>query len=736
MDLADVTSVRIHPAIGFARVGNSPGEFFLGPEVPGVPPDPGGGGRFKDARGRVKRQAARFRCFGYNALGDQWMELTHTPGLVEVHWTVHVANRKGVSLRFVGDTPRNRGMDPKGLVIDPGERTLDGPGKRVLLDGGAFAGVSVPLGELRTDEYGRLLVLGGSGAAGSPTGAPCTGFADNDGWWDDTCDGPVDARVRLPGREQPIDAERAWVLVAPPKYAPDLEDPVTLWDLLTDLFADGPPESSPPPSYTRDIQPILRRARTMGAVNQDAAGHNHARWPEPLYGRYGRRKIVGWLRPPGYENPKGQVGDSMPKLAGKPRPHLTRLQYAAMVRWRDGDFRRDWVPDPRPRAEPAEPGGQSRPVTPYELDRAALEACVGTVFEPGIEAGRFFLNLDNWAQPYGWFRFHSRTGPGDVSARMAVPWQADFYACGAFWWPVSRPNEVVVPGIGHQGWQRGVQNLRHMVDAWHRLGFVVHDPERGYVEAEREEWAESPLPPLRTGQWTTALAGPGPAGDGHAGIWQQAGQLAGADLVGYGRGETAPGAEHVWPLHLTEADRSLTLRLRTADPAALVVSVHTPYGTVLETDDPRLTVDRACVCLEVRCAHPGDAAPHRYARDGRRELLLRRPAAGALPYQFTALADSGIRIAVAPDGGAAATVSLCGGRVSSAVLHVPGAEPNGTPLNAVGDGVFALPATTARDSAALRLTVHGVSELGFPFTRDRFLAYDPHAPHDRPQGVS
>lgn len=720
VDLADITSVRIHPAIGIARLGNSPDAFFVGPEVPGAPPDPGGG-RFKDEHRRIKRQAARFRCFGYDARGERWMELTDTPGVVAVHWTVHVVNRKGASLRFTGDTPRNKGAEPGRLVIDPGARTLRGPGERHRLDGGAFAGVDVPLGEVRTDEQGRLLLLGGSGAAGSPTGAPCDNFADNDGWYDDTCDGPVEAVVHIRGRD-PIRAERAWVVVAPPKYAPGLEDAVTVWDLLTDLFAKGPPDGGRPPSYVRDIEPVLRRARTMGAVNRDAGGRNHARWPEPLYGHYGRRKIVGWLRPPGYENPKDTVGNSMPKLAGKPRPHLTRGQYAALVRWRDGDFVRDWEPGAGPGARP---GAGEQEVTPYGLDRAALEACVGTVFEPGIEAGRFFLNLDNWADPYGGFRFHPRTGPGDVTARMAVPWQADFYACGAFWWPVSRPNEVVVPGSGYQGWQRGVANIRHMVDVWDRLGFVVHDPLHGYVEAERDEPTDAPEPPLATGQWNSALAGPGPGGNGHAGIWQQAGHLAGADLVGYGRGELPPGAGHLWPLRLTEADRSLTLRLRTADPNALSVTVRTPYGAVLEAGDPRLTVARECAALEVRCALPLEVAPQRFAREGLWEVVVRATGAGPAAYQFTAQADSDVRIGIAPDG---STIAVEGGRVSAAVLSVPGDEPNGTPLDAVGESAFALPAATA-DGAALRLTVSGVSELGFPFTRDRFL------PHDHQQGI-
>ena len=47
------TVYKIHPAIGIARVGNSPDEFFIGPERIGEDPNPPGG--FKDAQCRVKR---------------------------------------------------------------------------------------------------------------------------------------------------------------------------------------------------------------------------------------------------------------------------------------------------------------------------------------------------------------------------------------------------------------------------------------------------------------------------------------------------------------------------------------------------------------------------------------------------------------------------------------------------------------------------------------------------------
>ena len=68
-----IVSVKIHPAIGIARLGNSPADFFIGPERPGEQPDPAGG--FKDGQCRVKRQAARFRVFATDNNGYAGMTI-------------------------------------------------------------------------------------------------------------------------------------------------------------------------------------------------------------------------------------------------------------------------------------------------------------------------------------------------------------------------------------------------------------------------------------------------------------------------------------------------------------------------------------------------------------------------------------------------------------------------------------------------------------------------------------
>ena len=35
LKILTIDSIRIHPAIGIARLGNSPDEYFIGPEIPG-----------------------------------------------------------------------------------------------------------------------------------------------------------------------------------------------------------------------------------------------------------------------------------------------------------------------------------------------------------------------------------------------------------------------------------------------------------------------------------------------------------------------------------------------------------------------------------------------------------------------------------------------------------------------------------------------------------------------------
>ena len=89
-DPNDVAYCKIHPGIGIARVGDSLDGFFIGPETPGEMVHPVGG--FKDEHGRIKRQAARFRVYAYNAAGEAIYELTANDA--DINWSVQLANKK------------------------------------------------------------------------------------------------------------------------------------------------------------------------------------------------------------------------------------------------------------------------------------------------------------------------------------------------------------------------------------------------------------------------------------------------------------------------------------------------------------------------------------------------------------------------------------------------------------------------------------------------------------------
>ncbi len=144
-----------------------------------------------------------------------------------------------------------------------------------------------------------------------------------------------------------------------------------------------------------------------------------------------------------------------------------------MERWKDGKFDADW-----PGAEPVPTPLEKLPEQdrPQALDRAALEACVGGPFFPGIEASRVMLD-DATYDTRRPFRINAALPPGTLTARMAVPWQADFNDCsiqqGADWWPGQRPNEVRRGQELHAEWVPSDWKHLDMVDKWAQLGFVV-----------------------------------------------------------------------------------------------------------------------------------------------------------------------------------------------------------------------------------------------------------------------
>ena len=276
MDLTSITHASIHPAIGVARIGNSD-EYFIGPEVPYPTPPPEGG--YRDASGKLKRQAAQFRIYGYNAANEVVGEITSASA--EIEWTVHVANKKGAWYDFdaaldlteakdLKSARRNafvQGADRDQLVIDPGPRSVSGANQPAsTFDTGKFFGQTVYLGQIETDSEGRLIFVGGKGVSGSPLpGFTLVTFANNPGWHDDTSDGPVMAKVKIGDKE--LVADPAWVVTTPPNYSPDLVTPQTMFDVITDALNGALLSTPAKPSFTRDILPLLRQFNDAQWVN-------------------------------------------------------------------------------------------------------------------------------------------------------------------------------------------------------------------------------------------------------------------------------------------------------------------------------------------------------------------------------------------------------------------------------------------------------------------------------------
>jgi hypothetical protein len=515
----DTTVVRakIHPAIGTARVGNSD-EWFVGPEVTEpLPKDPG---FYRDSAGRLKRQAACFRLYGYNAQGEIVRELT--AGWASICWTVHVANRKAAwyqwqmaldipeaaALRLPRRNANVKGDDRQGLVIDGGPRSIRGTdtsGEEYQF-WGKFQKTDVYLGEVQTDNAGRLLFLGGCGKSDSPTGTPIyttpDTFINADGWYDDVSDGPVTAEVTIEGRTIPV--EGAWVVTAPPDYGPGLKAVRTLYDLLFDLYVRQGwlpfPETV---SFRRDVYPILRRLSRLQWANKGFAaqfgpgGPNDFEDPDYLaklaqssapgaFDTYGelRRQVYNSFRDPdGTDNdalPWPWIyGDAMdvPVPANTPRQNATvsPTQYGILRLWAAGDFEADWDEEETvPRRIEDVPLAEQ----PAMLDRAALEFCLADAFHPGCEVTWPIRHLTMFCAP---FRIRHRRpdtpdpdydkeltpvkalsptgplhaqGPGDLTRWMGLPWQADTSMCQSGYspdydpylptfWPARVPNQVL-----------------------------------------------------------------------------------------------------------------------------------------------------------------------------------------------------------------------------------------------------------------------------------------------------
>jgi L-Lysine epsilon oxidase N-terminal/L-lysine epsilon oxidase C-terminal domain len=605
----------IFPAIGVARVGNSATGYYLAPEETGALPlkadvtpilpdfpdrdkenEPITPDDFRDRDDERKlcRQAARFRVYhagngqpvkpGDKVDGDKTVE--------SIRWTVYLANKKAAWYEFQKksgehgyppDHPlRNANVasedERKSLIIDPGPRTITSSSgvpedaKFSRDGGGTFPPENPPeettkpyvintLGEIRTNSDGALLVLGGYGKSGSKYQTPrITNYANNDGWWDDTSDGPVSATIVYTDTTTE-EAVTAWVLVCPPAYAPQIVNLVTLYDTMFDvavrhhqlrptMYQDSRWQSDYTPDFTTEIKPILDRAALypwVVAIPPKVHTFDLTRLGDPnqQYDNL-RQYFLEALRAPDRKNTLGSPTTGyrmMPYLAGDDQQSskyltLTDTQYFLLQQWASGKFLGlgEGPPIPVPESDIERHPG-------HTLTRATLENCAGGGFSPGIEMTWICRNPDIYSEPFRikpvdkpldkagklslWSDLTKGLEPGDVTKFMALPWQADFNECSVqpiddnfvWWWPAQRPlfvyakrdakhstdpNIPNIPEWDHVAWVGTLrdQNATDYVQFADDMDMVTHWSELGFVIHKKD------VPPESVIEEPSAHAGP------------------------------------------------------------------------------------------------------------------------------------------------------------------------------------------------------------------------------------
>jgi len=462
------------------------------------------------------------------------------------------------------------------LILDPGPRTIGGPSEPSSatfdLPSQTLSAEAQPfgidrLGGVSLDTNGNLIVYGGSGNSGYvqlqtgntddyPDEPQITAYANNNGWFDDISDGPVTARLFFEGQD-PIEVQvPAWVVCAPPKYAPQIINQVTMWDNMfdvfvremnyrPDIFANGEFNTDYEVDVASEILPILQRPplykwvmdMPIKGVNEHAAVQGSAETNDPsAFPHYILRDINQYNTP-----------GRMPKLCGD-NPFgkftksryltLTATQYFLLTQWSEGKIA----------TEPPTPLGPGE-----QLDKAYLENCVGGPFTPGIEITWISRNARIYAEPFrinqkGYViqgslsqtngddnQYGEGLEPGDLGKYMAQPWQADYNECtiqpvtdiggtspvNIWWWPAQRPWSVYPEAESYEQvpWTRGfvqdpdgsgpIPSDLQMVTNWKDLGFILQQGsgfQAKYLEVDRNTAAIEAYTDAQEGQGEIVVA--------------------------------------------------------------------------------------------------------------------------------------------------------------------------------------------------------------------------------------
>ncbi|MBC2886318.1 catalase [Ochrobactrum sp. CM-21-5] len=518
----EIVRVAIHPGIGVARVGNSelPGDdwiidqdnyhdIYIGPETDTPPPmtlD-----RIRDKSSKIKRQAARFRLYGFNAKGEVVKEILPSDPNTSIAWSVTLANRKAQWFTFehawdkaffFSENDKPSGLrnplvsDRASLAVTPEKMTISGKAQRSTPIKGKFKSIDVTLGELRTDSDGRLLILGGKGGAGTSASASDPDYKVLNGnggtfnnaqsWYDDISDGPVHAEVVINGKSYDVDS--AWVITAPPNYAPDIVGFRTLYELLEEVYIEAGMLPMPEEvSFTKHILPSLQRLSKLSWVNEgfhDIFGpgkqydfenldsismlktvrkagndiYKSARKSifEKFHHRYNSKTDPNsW--PLLYGDAFGEDGNKSGPFLNVENPEdmssLSSIRYAWFKKWADGDFIDDTASSPQNYTSIDDVPLSDQPAM---LDKAALHFCLADAFHPGCEVTWPMRHVSIYRAPYrireaapdkfhepalndtfDYIAAHTPGGalaaqpPGGLTRWMALPWHGDTARCRA-----------------------------------------------------------------------------------------------------------------------------------------------------------------------------------------------------------------------------------------------------------------------------------------------------------------
>ncbi|AOX02304.1 hypothetical protein BJP34_25210 [Moorena producens PAL-8-15-08-1] len=610
----------IHPAIGVARVGNHPTKFFLAPEkIGGLPIEyddtlqefvPVTNFKEQDSSSGqelIKRQGQKFRIYKYDKKrpNDKPEEVQLGGNILSITWTVHLANKKAAWYEFSelkgnlllgeensykkqGVPFRNQQVvDRKKLIIDPGPITISGENQCKPIQPPATAGddstnwpepcdfprqdnhegepqgqVFDKLGDLKTDDKGNLIVLGGHGHCWGLT--DLAGYGGGDYWFDDISDGSVTCEIEINDGPNPPTL-KAWVIVGPPDFAPEIVN-ISSWDdtafdvavrkldLVPKLYKDNQFDSNFVPDYNRDILPIINRisryhwvanVQSMTALSSNIFDFSKP-WEEQNqelsqeYFKYFRKPEPPNLDYQESSKPRqvslfsNQLPDESGETTGIPLMPLnsssnsikniniekflalTETQYFLLEQWFNNfDINH---------SKPTIPKDYNYPLSTQ--DRASIGNVVGLPQAPGIEvtwttqneAIYELFNIGSGEEQFSQLqikhhKFEPSKGltperdecekdhdgeykgcePGDLTKRMAIPWQADFYNCSiqlinytdpnvnkvldddanlvpkrptyyAYWWPPQAPWNVI-NGLNVMGSQHAVQIQKNSHDA-------------------------------------------------------------------------------------------------------------------------------------------------------------------------------------------------------------------------------------------------------------------------------